>query len=84
MNICGSEVSMSISARTCGCREKNRKRVAYTLIESYHGLCLDKKDIIMSELEACITLLKYSTDESDRLTIEREIVQLRTMLDLLS
>ena len=84
MNICGSEVLMSISARTCNCKEKNGKRVAYTLIDSYHGLCLDKKDIIISELEACITLLKYSTDEADRSTIEREIVQLRTMLDLLS
>jgi hypothetical protein len=84
MNICGSEVLMSISARMCNCKEKNGKRVAYTLIDSYHGLCLDKKDIIISELEACITLLKYSTDEADRSTIEIEIVQLRTMLDLLS
>lgn len=84
MNICGSEVLMSISARTCSCKEKNGKRVAYTLIDSYHGLCIDKKDIIISELEACIILLKYSTDEADRSTIKREIVQLRTVLDLLS
>lgn len=84
MNICGSEVSMSISARTCNCKDKNGKRVAYTLIDSYHGLCIDKKDIIISELEACITLLKYSTDEADRSTIKREIGQLRTMLDLLT
>ena len=75
---------MSISARTCNCKEKNGKSVAYTLIDSYHGLCLDKKDIIISELEACITLLKYSTDEADRSIIEREIVQLKIMLDLLS
>ena len=75
---------MSISARTCGCKEKNGKRVAYTLIDSYHGLCLDKKDIVMSELEACITLLKYSNDEVDRSTIKGEIQQLRIMLDLLS
>jgi hypothetical protein len=84
MNICESEVPMSISARTCNCKEKNGKSVAYTLIDPYHGLCLDKKDIIISELEACITLLKYSTDEADRSIIEREIVQLKIMLDLLS
>lgn len=83
MNICGSEVPMSISARTCNCKEENGKRVAYTLIDSYHGLCLDKKDIIISELEACMILLKYCTDESDRSIIEREIVQLKIMLDLL-
>jgi len=84
MNICRSEVSISISARTCSCKEKNGKRVAYTLIDSYHGLCLDKKDIIMSELEACLTLLEYSIDYADRSTIEKEIAQLRIMLDLLS
>jgi hypothetical protein len=83
MNICASEVPMSISARTCNCKKENGKRVAYTLIDSYHGLCLDKKDIIISELEACMILLKYSTDESDRSIIEREIVQLKIMLDLL-
>jgi hypothetical protein len=84
MNVCVSEAPMSISARTCGCKEKNGKRVAYTLIDSYHGLCLDKRDIIMSELEACVTLLKYSTDDADRSTIEKEIAQLRIMLNLLS
>jgi hypothetical protein len=84
MNICESEVSMSISARTCGCKEKSEKKVAYTLIDSYHGLCLDKKDIIVSQLEACVTLLKYSTTETDRSTIKKEIAQLRMMLDLLS
>ena len=84
MNIYGSEVPISVSARTCSCRERNGKTVAYTLIDSYHGLCLDKKDIIISELEACMVLLKYSTDETDRLTIEREIIQLRNMLDFLS
>jgi hypothetical protein len=62
---------------------KNGKRVAYMLIDSYHGLSLDKKDIIVSELEACTTLLKYTTDELDRLTIEKEIAQLRIILDLL-
>ena len=43
-----------------------------------------ERDIIMSELEACVTLLKYSTDDADRSTIEKEIAQLRTMLNLLS
>ena len=58
MNVCVSEAPMSVSARTCGCKEKNEKRVAYTLIDSYHGLCLDKIDIIMSELEVLYNTLK--------------------------
>jgi hypothetical protein len=84
MNISASEEPISISARTCGCMEKNEKKIAYTFIDSYHGLCLDKKDILVSELEACTTLLSQSTEGLDRLTIEKEITQLKMMLDLLS
>jgi hypothetical protein len=84
MNISRSEEPVSISARTCGYMEKNEKRIAYTLIDSYHGLCLDKKDILVSQLEACTTLLSQSTEDLDRLTIEKEITQLKMMLDLLS
>ena len=84
MNICRSEIPLSISARTCGCKEKDGKMIAYSLIDSYHGLCLDKKDIITSELEACKMLLMQSTDDTDRSTIEKEMAQLRIMLDLLS
>ena len=84
MNISRSEEPISISARTCGCMEKNRKRIAYTFIDSYHGLCLDKKDILVSELEACTMLLSQSTEYLERLTIEKEITQLKMILDLLS
>ena len=84
MNISRSEEPISISSRTCGCMEKNEKRIAHTFIDSYHGFCLDKKDILMSELEACTTLLSQSTEHLDRLTIEKEITQLKMMLDLLS
>ena len=58
--------------------------IAYSLIYSYHGLCLDKKEITNSELEACKMLLKQSTDDTDRSTIEKEMAQLRIILDLLS
>jgi hypothetical protein len=84
MNISQSEVPISISARTCGCMERNGKKVAYTFVDSYHQLCLDKKGIVMSELEACAPLLRHMTDPLDRPTIEKEITQLRIMLDLLS
>jgi len=57
MNIVDTEAP--IIAKTCGCREKNRK-VTYAFVDSSHGLCLDKKDIISAELEACQKLLKYA------------------------
>ena len=44
MNMCKTESPVIILAKTCGCKEKNMK-VTYTFIDSYHSLCLDKKDI---------------------------------------
>jgi hypothetical protein len=84
MNICESEIPMSISARTCSCKDENGKKIAYAFVDSYHGLCLDKMEIIKSELEACLTLLKYSSNDMDLLSIVKEIAQLRIMLDFLT
>jgi hypothetical protein len=53
MNISESEVPIKIVAKTCGCRDKNKRKVTYQFIDSYHSLCLDKKDVIYAELEAC-------------------------------
>ena len=70
MNISETEVPIKIVAKTCGCREKNRRTVTYRFIDSYHSLCLDKKDLIFAELEACERLLKYAVDEGDRNTAD--------------
>ena len=29
------------------------KGVTYSLLDSYHSLCIDKRDIILTEIEAC-------------------------------
>ena len=83
MNIAQTETLIKIIAKTCGCKEKNnRRKVTYSL-RYYHNLCIDKKDIISAELEACEQLWKYTPDESDKNTIEREIAELKMMLDLM-
>jgi hypothetical protein len=83
MNITDTEYPMTILAKTCGCREKN-VTVTYLFIDSYHTLCLDKKDIITAEIEACNRLSKYTRDEIDRKAIEREIAELKMSLDLIN
>jgi hypothetical protein len=83
MNITDTEYPMTILAKTCGCREKNVK-VTYLFIDSYHTLCLDKKDIITAEIEACNRLSKYTREEIDRKAIEREIAELKMSLDLIN
>ncbi|MGI0025025.1 MAG: hypothetical protein ACREA4_07765, partial [Nitrososphaera sp.] len=52
-----------VKARTCG--DKDR-RVAYKFMEAFHALCLDKKDILLAEIEASETLLRDCNDETDR------------------
>ena len=58
--------------------------MTYEFIDSYHSLCLDKKDIIYAEIEASDTLLEHVWDEGDKKTIESEIAELTMALDLLS
>jgi hypothetical protein len=84
MNISETEAPIRVIAKTCGCRENNKRKVTYALVDSYHSLCLDKKDIIYAELEACEKLLKYTLEDDDKKTIESEIAELKMALDLLS
>lgn len=70
-----------VIAKTCGCKENSR--VAYAFSEEFHALCMDKKDIIRAEIEACERLLKYATSESEKRVVEKEIAELKTALDLM-
>ena len=82
MNIALTEADYDIVAKTCGCKDKNRK-VTYSFVDSYHSLCRDKKDIILSEIQACERLLKYAIDENDKTILEKEIAELKLALDML-
>jgi hypothetical protein len=81
MNIASPLQSYPIIAKMCGC--KDRTRVIYSLSEDFHALCVDKKDILQAEIEACERLLRY-LDKPERSTVEKEMVDLKTALDLLS
>jgi hypothetical protein len=83
MNIITEEYDSPVVAKTCGCRTYKRK-VTYAFVTEYHSLCLDKKDVISAQLEACEKLLKYVDDEHDRLAVQREIRELKMALDLMT
>lgn len=82
MNIADSETSVTMVAKTCGCTEK--RRISYAFSQGYHDLCLDKKDIISAQLEACERLMKYAADQNDRVALEQEIKELKLALDLMT
>ena len=82
MNIAHTEEDYDIVAKTCGCKDTERK-VTYSFVDSYHSLCRDKNDIILSEVQACERLLKYTRDDNDTVVLEKEIGELKLALDLL-
>jgi hypothetical protein len=92
MNIAQTESPLKVIAKTCGYGEKKdsknskkSRKVTYSFVDAYHSLCLDKKSIISSQLDACERLLKYSNvvDETDAETIQTEISELKMVLDLM-
>jgi hypothetical protein len=82
MNVTDTE-SPTILAKTCDCKEKYLK-VTYFFIDACHSLCLDKKDLIYAEIEACNRLSRYYRDEMDKKIIEKEIAEIKMSLDLIN
>lgn len=82
MNI-ESEAGAIVMAKTCGCGGSSRI-VTYTFVDQAHALCLDKKDVIRAEIDACEKLAKYAIEKVDRVVVGKEISELRMALDLLA
>jgi hypothetical protein len=82
MNISQSESEPFVVAKTCSLNAG--RRVAYTFIDQVHSLCLDNKDIIRAEIDACKKLSKYAVEKADKMAVEKELSELQMALDLLS
>jgi hypothetical protein len=83
MNITGSEVPALVVAKTCRGSRGNSRHVTYSFVDPYHEQTLDKKEILLAELQACERLLKYVADRVDREAVEKEISDLKNILDLM-
>lgn len=80
MNIGKAEYSFELKAKTCGCNEN--RTVAFSIVESFHGLCIGKKSILLEQIEACERSLDSTESMSDRIALLEEIAQLKIMLKL--
>jgi hypothetical protein len=83
MNIITEEYDSPVMAKTCGCKS-NKRKVTYSFLSESHSLCLDRKDLILAQIQACSKLAKYAIDESDRIAVEKEIGELKMALDLMT
>ena len=81
MNILEIESPFKIEAKTS--KFNDETNVIYSIAESYHNCCIDKKEIIIEQIKACENLLRDTNNKSEILTLEREISELKLALDIL-
>lgn len=78
MNITTFESLLICEAKLCSCN--NKKKVVYGFSEPVHGICIDKNQLILSQIQACNNLKNITTDNLEISTIERELKDLNAIL----
>lgn len=81
MNVTGMEAPLIIEAKTTGSNSK--RNVTYSPIDTCHNVFIDKRDLILAQIHACERLLKYTNDRIDQIILEKEIADLKLILDLI-
>jgi len=81
LNIIETGTNLNIEAKLYG--EKNSKNKVYSFIEPQHSLCVDKREILLSQIQACERLSNYLKEETDLKTINNEVSSLKMSLDFM-
>jgi hypothetical protein len=56
--------------------------IVYCIYAKWYSLCLDRREIILSQIQSCEKLLRYTKDKTDIIAIKKEIL-LKLILDLI-
>jgi hypothetical protein len=80
MNVARAETLFVLRAQITGLG-KNRS-IIYSPIDSNHVPSKDINNIIMAHIDACVALLNRAEKTSDQIIVEKEIAELKTVLDL--
>jgi hypothetical protein len=81
MNIIKTEIPFIVEAKIAGCHEKKNRSITYHFIESAHSLCMDKEEVLNSQIRSCNRLLNNPEREGDLEIIRNEITKLNLALD---
>ena len=81
MNLTDHEYLIQIDAKLCS--SVNKRKIAYSTIEFYHSLYVNKKEMLLAQIRACELLYEYTTDIFDTNVLKKEISDLKLMLDLM-
>ena len=56
MNLLEEENDCPVVAKTCvSTQTTDKRKVTYMFLNEYHGLCLDRKDLVLAQIEASAT-----------------------------
>ena len=77
LNISIFEPQSICEAKICGCIDK--RRIVYSFNEPAHNMCIDRKQLILSQIQACKTLLKHTRDKLELCMVEKEIDELNAV-----
>jgi hypothetical protein len=81
MNTLEIEFPFKIEAKTSNVNDKTN--VIYSIAESYHSFCINKKEIIMEQIKACENLGSITRNKNEILALEKEILELKLALGIL-
>ena len=57
--------------------------IIYSIAESYHNYCVDKREIIIKQINACKNLSRFTNNKNEKLALEKEISELKLALGIL-
>ncbi|WP_148685781.1 hypothetical protein [Candidatus Nitrosocosmicus hydrocola] len=79
MNISISEPQLICEAKVCGC---NNNKIVYGFAEPVHSLYIDKKQLILLQIQACRNLLKHTLDILELDMIKNELDELNALYQI--
>lgn len=78
-----SDAAPLLTAKTCGSSSNNAK-VVYSFVDDTNQIFfVDKRNVVNNQLDACQRLLPYIFSKSDRALVEKEILELKMIIDLI-
>lgn len=80
MNVARAKTLFVLTAQITGF-SKNRS-IIYSPVDPNQTLSKDKNDIIKAHIDACSVLLNRTEETSDQIIVEKEIADLKMVLDL--
>jgi hypothetical protein len=81
MNIINTEIPFVVEAKTTGCHEKKEQKYHVSFYRICPYTCLDKEELLNSQIRSCERLLKRPEKEQDMDMVQNELKKLKLALE---